>query len=187
MLICLILCLRPCLAQIYMFVCISMLLCLHMLVCLDMCSSILLCLHPHAQMYIYMPTCISSCLYVQIGVFTCLDRCSLHALCHHLCACMLHAMFMCLGLDLVCHGMCYCSPFVPFIAFSCVLARSRPYGLCHRPYTMAHIKTVWIIPICMSMLAYFYALCLCQPLQFQALPCLTPLTSLWLCGYIRRP
>ena len=31
-------------------------------------------------------------------------------------------MFMCMGLDLVCHAMCYCSPFVPFIPFSCVLA-----------------------------------------------------------------
>ena len=30
---------------------------------------------------------------------------------------------MFLGLDLVCHAMCYCSPFVPFIAFSCVLAQ----------------------------------------------------------------
>ena len=30
---------------------------------------------------------------------------------------------MCLGLDLFCHAMCYCSPFVPFIAFSCVLAK----------------------------------------------------------------
>ena len=38
------------------------------------------------------------------------------------CTCMLLAMFMCLGLGFVCHAMCYCSPFVPFIAFSCVLA-----------------------------------------------------------------
>ena len=55
-------------------------------------------------------------------MFTCLDRCSLHALCHHLCACVLHAMFMCFGLDLVYHVMCYCSLFVHFITFSCVLA-----------------------------------------------------------------
>ena len=66
-------------------------------------------------------------------------------LCHHLCACVLHAMFMCLGLDLVSHAMCYCSPFVPFISFfSCfglmVRTQSRPYGLCHRPYTKAHIQ-----------------------------------------------
>ena len=31
-------------------------------------------------------------------------------------------MFMCLGLSFVCHAMCYCSLFVPFIVFSCVLA-----------------------------------------------------------------
>ena len=37
-------------------------------------------------------------------------------------ACVLLAMFMCLGLGFVCHAMCYGSPFVPFIAFSCVLA-----------------------------------------------------------------
>ena len=37
-------------------------------------------------------------------------------------ACMLLAMFMCLDLDFVCYVMCYCSSFVPFIAFSCVLA-----------------------------------------------------------------
>ena len=37
-------------------------------------------------------------------------------------ACMLLAMFMCLGLSFVCHAMCYCSLFVPFIVFSCVLA-----------------------------------------------------------------
>ena len=79
-------------------------------------------------------------------MFTCLDWCSLHALCHHLCAWVLHAMFMCLGLDLVCHAMCYCSHFVPFIAFFlCVFGLmvrtwSGPYGICHRPYTKAHIK-----------------------------------------------
>ena len=52
---------------------------------------------------------------------------------------------MCLGLDLVCHAMCYYSPFFSFYRiFLCcgVMVRtlSRPYGLCHRPYTKAHIK-----------------------------------------------
>ena len=37
-------------------------------------------------------------------------------------------MFIWLGLDLVCHAMCYCR------------TRSRPYGLCNHPYTKAHIK-----------------------------------------------
>ena len=115
------------------------------------------CLDLHVYMHVSMPICLDLCFHM----FVCLDLCSLHALYYLPCVFALHTMFICLGLDLVCHGMCYCSPFVPFIAFSCVLARSRPYGLCHRPCTMAHIKTVWIIPICMSMLAYFYALCLC--------------------------
>ena len=39
-----------------------------------------------------------------------------------------------------------------------VRTRSRPYGLHHHPYTKAHIKRVWIILICMSMFACFYAL-----------------------------
>ena len=122
-------------------------------------------------MYTYMPTCIFPCLYAWIHVLPCLcarlvhvdvyvsmsicldlcfhmpiclDRCSLHALCHHLCACVLHAMFMCLILDLVCHIMCYCSPFVLYRIFLCfdlmVRTQSRPYGLCHRPYANAHIK-----------------------------------------------
>ena len=34
-----------------------------------------------------------------------------------------------------------------------VRTQSRPYGLYHHPCTMAHIKRVWIIPICMSMLS----------------------------------
>ena len=75
-----------------------------------MLTSICLDVHSYAYMHISML------------IFTCLDLCSLHALCHHLCACLLHALFMCLGLNLVCHAMCYCSPFVPFFAFSCVLA-----------------------------------------------------------------
>ena len=96
-------------------------LCLHLLVCLDLCSSMLLCLNPHAQMYIYMPTCRFPSLYVQISVFTCLGLCFLHALYYLPCSCVLHAMFMCLGLDLLCHAMCYCSPFVTFVSFSFVL------------------------------------------------------------------
>ena len=64
--------------------------------------------HLHAYMNISMLICVDRCAYMLI----CLNLCSLHALCHHLCACVLHAMFMCLGLDLVCHAMCFYSPFV---------------------------------------------------------------------------
>ena len=82
--------------------------CLYVYICMLRCISTYL----HAYFHAYMCRC----------VFTCLDRYPLHALCHHLCACVLHVMFMCLGLDLVCHAMCYCSHFIPFIAFSYILA-----------------------------------------------------------------
>ena len=66
------------------------------------------------------------------------------ALCHLPCACALYAMFVCLDLGYVCHAMCYCSPFVALsfilVFWPMVSTRSRPYGLCHRPYTLAHIK-----------------------------------------------
>ena len=61
----------------------------------------------------YMFTCMFLCLHLDLCfcMFVCLDLCSLYALCYFLCACVLYAMFVCLGLDLVCHAMCYCSPF----------------------------------------------------------------------------
>ena len=72
----------------------------------------------------YMFTCMFLCIYAQINVFTCLCAWiyALLALCYLPCACALHAIFVCLNLGYVCHAMCYCSPFVPFITFSCVLA-----------------------------------------------------------------
>ena len=113
--------------------------CLHMFVCLDSCSSILLCLHPHAQMYIHMPTCIFPCLYVQIGVITCLDRCSLHALCYLPYACALYAMFVCLDLGYFCHAMCYCSPFVTFVSLSCVLLYQFGSNLDPMVFVIIHV------------------------------------------------
>ena len=88
-----------------------------------------------------MPICLDLCVHMPM----CLDLCPLHALCYHPCAWALHAMFMCLSLDLVFHTMCYCSPFAPFYRiFLCfgliVRTRAKPYGLCHRPYTKVHIK-----------------------------------------------
>ena len=76
---------------------------------------------------IYMFTRMFLCLNVQIYVFTCLRAQVFFSICSMLFpmldqyACMLLAMFMCLGLGFVCHAMCYCSSFVPFITFSCVL------------------------------------------------------------------
>ena len=92
-----------CLAWIYVFMCVLPCLCARLV---------------HVDVYVFIPTCLDLCFHMPM----CLDLCSLHALCYHPCACMLHAMFICLGLDLVCNAMCYCNPFVPFIVFSCVLA-----------------------------------------------------------------
>ena len=68
----------------------------------------------------------------------------------------------------------YSQPFCCFIFPSCVYGllvqtRSRPYGLCHHPYTLAHIKGLGSFLFCMSMLACFYALGLCWFFLFQAL------------------
>ena len=85
---------------------------------------------------------------------------------------------------LSCHVLLqpFCSFYHIFLCFGLMVrTRSKPYGLCHRPYTEAHIKGFGSSPFCMSMLASFSALCLCQPHQFQALPCLTPLVG---CGCV---
>ena len=80
-------------------------------------------------------------------------------------ACILLAMFMCLDLDFACYVMCYCSPFVPFIVFSCVLAYWFEPDI--DPMVLVIIYTLKPTskgldhPICMSMFACFYALCLC--------------------------
>ena len=92
--------------------------CLHMLICLDSCSSMFMC---------QASTCLCACFYAYMSrsmfyMPMCLDLCSLHALYYLSCAYALHAMSMCLDLGYVCHAMCYCSPFVPFITFSCILA-----------------------------------------------------------------
>ena len=65
-----------------------------------------------------------------------------------MCLCASHLVYVlrpCAILALVCHAMCYFSPFIPFYRiFLCfglmVRTRSRPYGLCHCPYAKAHIK-----------------------------------------------
>ena len=60
----------------------------------------------------YMFTCMFLCLYAYIYISMPICLCSLHALYFFPCDCVLYAMFVCLGLDLVCHVLCYCSPFV---------------------------------------------------------------------------
>ena len=118
----------------------------HVLPCL--CAKFL-----HVYMYVSMPICLDLSFHMPM----CLDLSSLHALCYLPCTCVLHVMFMCLGLDLVCHVMYYCSLFVPFIAFSCVLAYWFEPDL--DPMVFAIVLTPWPTskgldhPFCMSMLA----------------------------------
>ena len=137
----------------------------HMLVCLGLCSPMPLC-------YIYMLRYISICLHAHFHACMCRSVCLhvsisvlYHALCHHLCACMLQAMFMCLTLDLVCHVRCYCSPFVSLLHFLAFWPNGLGPDLGPMVFVIVHTprptSRVWIIPICMSMLACFYALCLC--------------------------
>ena len=131
--------------------------------------------HSHANMHISTNTCLDICSLHALYYLPC--ACALHAMfvcvnlgyvCHAMCycrPCALHAMFVCVDLDYVCHAMCYCSPFVPFITFSCVLAYW--FGPDLDPIVFVTVCTPWPIlkglhhPICMSMLACFYALCLC--------------------------
>ena len=95
-------------------------------------------------LYVYMHVSVPICLYLCFHMLVWLDLYSLHVSCYFPCACALYAMFACLDLGYVCHVMCYCSPFVVLSSFLCfgllVRTRSRPYGLCHCPYTFVHIK-----------------------------------------------
>ena len=68
------------------------------------------CLDLHVYMHVSMPIYLDLCFHMLV----CLDLSSLHALYYLLCACALHAVFVCLDLGYVCHVMCYCSPFVTF-------------------------------------------------------------------------
>ena len=69
-------------------------------------------------MHVSMPICLDLCFHMPM----CLDLCSLHVLYYLPCACVLHAMLVCLGAILVCHATCYCSSFVAFVSLLCVLA-----------------------------------------------------------------
>ena len=109
----------------------------------------------HVNVYVFMPTCLDLCFHMLV----CLDLYSLHALYYLPCACALHAMFVCLDLGYVCHAMCYCShfvPFVPFITFSCVLAYW--FGPDLEPMVFVIVHTPWPIS---NGLDHPYFACLC--------------------------
>ena len=139
----------------------------------------------------YVFTCMFLCLYVQIYVFTCL--CSwiyvlyrLYVIFHVLvcsmpCLCaQTQAMFV-----MPCAIVAFLSLYLSFLSFGLWLAPDLDLMVFVIVYT-PRPTSKWFgsFLFCMSMLACFYALCLCQPLLFQALPRLAPLAGSWLCGYI---
>ena len=115
----------------------------------------------HVDVYVSMPTYLDLCFHMPM----CLDLFSLHAIFYLPCAYALHAMFVCLDLSYVCHAMCYSSPFIPFIAFSCILAYwvgsdldPMVFVIIHTPWPIS--KVLIILFACLFLLAYIlYALC----------------------------
>ena len=126
-------------------------LCLHMLVCLGLHSPMPLC-------YIYMLRCISTCL-LCISMLICVDRCvymlrlmfSTCFMSSSMCLCASRHVYVlrprpCLSCHLLLYPFCsFYRIFFFFFFFFCVFGlmvrtRSGPYGICHRPYTKAHIK-----------------------------------------------
>ena len=106
--------------------------------CLDLFFPCVAWLDPHVSMLVYMSIFLSYMFYALCYIFLCFVPFLLYGnvrftcmfprfyviyvLCHLSCARALHAMFVCLGLDLVCHDMCYCSPFVALSFFHVFLA-----------------------------------------------------------------
>ena len=136
----------------------------YMLACSDLGFHMLICL----DLYFIMLVCLGLCSACFMPSFVCFyTRC-------HVCVPRLR---LCLS----CHMLL--QPFCHFIFLSCVLAYWFGPDLDPMVFVIVHIP--WPISkglyrlFFMSMLACFYTLCLCQPLQFQALPRLTPLVS---CG-----
>ena len=95
----------------------------------------------------YMFTCMFLCLYIQIYVLTCLcawiyvlymPYAIFHVLVHSM-PC-LHAQTQAMFV-MPCAILALLSLYLSFLCFGLMVGtRSRTYGLCHRPYTLAHIK-----------------------------------------------
>ena len=196
-------CLWLCFARIYVLVCFCHVLCLdphpYMLICLDSCSSMFMCQLSHVFTRIAMPmprsTFLHACVlgfrfshaYMSKSMF-------LHARVFRSLLYLLYAIFH----VLVCFVPCLCaqtqamfvlpcaivallSLYLSFLCFGHVVGtRSRPCGLCHHPYTLAHIKGFGSLFACLCLLASMLYLS-CQPLQFQAFLCLMPLMG---CGCV---
>ena len=111
-------------------------------------------------LYVYTQVSMSICLDLGFHMPVCWGLCSLHALC----ACALHAMFVCLDLGYVCHAMYYYSPFIALSFFPMFWPNgSDPIQTLWFLSSSVHLgpyQRVWITSIYMSMLACFYVLCL---------------------------
>ena len=96
-------------------------------------------------------------------------------------------VLVCLDLGYVCHAMCYCSPFVPFISFSCVLAYwfgpdlnlwSLSSSIHLGPY-----QRVWMIPylhVYACLLLWFILMLASLVLGFAMLGALSRFVVVWL-------
>ena len=139
-----------------------------------MLTSTCLDVHLHAYMHISMLIHVDWCVYMLRSMFSTRFIPSSMCLCAPCHVCVPRSK-LCLS----CHVLL--QPFCRFIFLSCVLAYWFKPDLDPMVFVIIHIP--WPIskgldhPFCMSMFACFYALCLCQPLQFQALPHLTPLAG----------
>ena len=133
------------------------------------------------------------CLDLGFHMPMCLDLCSLHALCHLPCACMLHAMLVCLGLDLfvmpcaIAVLLFLLSHFLVF--WHLVRARSRPYGLCRHPYTLVHIKGFGspIFHVCACLLLCFMLMLASLVLGFATFDAFSGFVVVWLDSTPLRP
>ena len=140
--------------------------------CLDLCA---LCVYFHV---IWLDHC--------LHMLMCLDLCSQHDLCHLPCVCALHAMFFMpcaiVALLLLC---------LSYLCFSLsVRTQSRPYGLCHCPYTLAHIKGFGSsLLACLCLLASYalFSMLASLVLGFAMLDPLSRFVDVWLRPMLIRP
>ena len=129
-----------------------------------------------------MPICLDLCIHMLM----CLDLCSQHDLCHLPCVCALHAMFFMpcaiVALLLLC---------LSYLCFSLsVRTQSRPYGLCHCPYTLAHIKGFGSsLLACLCLLASYalFSMLASLIIGFAMLDPLSRFVVVWLHTTLMRP
>ena len=79
------------------------------------------------------------------------------------------------------------SLYLSFLCFGLMAqTRSRPHGLCHHPYTLAHIKGFGspILHVYACLLLCFMLVLAFLVLGFATLDALSGYVVVWLCGYV---